>query len=324
MYYLIRGFLVPLRRASDSPAHNRARGGRAPGSLIAPLPQGKRLTVAAISNEHGLLAFRAGSLAEAYTVADATIGIFTLFGSWSLELPDSEWRLFEIRTLPRRGLSDDTLVSRLERDTPSFDQTSLHALRSGLVIRHDIFGYLRRYLPLILQTSTLRNGLLHFSHSRTLYSYPMDAGYYHLHYVNERTAQSAHVREKRSLQFRLTLELAFVAAFKAVEAVFGSPGFRAADICRLLTKLDIKDFQPDDRYVRHHECFTGLPVNCTVATALKRFLELRNAVAAHANSNAPPHLLISEDSLLELQLFVEILLDRVLADAAHAAYEPAP
>ena len=266
-----------------------------------------------------MLAFRAASLAEAYAVADAVIGIFTLFTSWSLELPDPEWRLFEIRTLPRRGLSDETLGSLLERDTPNFGPHSLHALRSGLVIREDIFGYLRRYLPLILQTPTLRNGLLHFSHSRTLYSYPMDASYYDLHYVVERTEQTAYVQEKRSLQSRLSLELAFVAAFKAVEAVFGSPGFRAADIRRHLTKLDVKEFRPDDNYVRHHERFTGLPVDCTVATALHRFLELRNAVAAHANANAPPHLLISEDSLLELQLFVQILLDHVLADAADAA-----
>lgn len=80
----------------------------------------------------------------------------------------------------------------------------------------------------------------------------------------------------------------------------------------MITALGYQEIRPQTRYRRAYEAFSGYSKYVSFSDLISHFLEIRNAVAAHTNPSLPPRFLISQDSIFEIQLFLEELSSKPL------------
>ncbi len=68
------------------------------------------------------------------------------------------------------------------------------------------------------------------------------------------------------------------------------------------------------------EIFSGYASSESYEGMIRHFLDIRNAVAAHANPSPPRRFMLSEDSIYELQLFVAELGARALGAVSSTGF----
>jgi hypothetical protein len=153
---------------------------------------------------------------------------------------------------------------------------------------------------------------MHFRESRQLFAGFMVGSYYHSHYRHDRREAPRWLMQKRYFEQRARYELAFVAAFKAIESFFGVTMLRRNNLERAFAHLPFPVISPWKIYRRRHEIFSRFPAQVAYRDLILHFLDLRNAVAAHANLAPPPRFVLSEDNLFEIQLFVTSLIGDAL------------
>jgi len=103
--------------------------------------------------------------------------------------------------------------------------------------------------------------------------------------------------------------MVFVAAFKGVERFFGVNQIRGNKIRNIFNYPNLESIRPDTIYTRQHETFSRKKKNISYIEIIKHFMDLRNAVAAHANFIQPPRsFMITEDNLFEIHLFLQELI----------------
>ena len=131
----------------------------------------------------------------------------------------------------------------------------------------------------------------------------MTDSYYWAHYQHERREQTPYQRRKNYLEMSTVYDLAFLSAFRSVEALLGC-GARSLEKREIPAKLHALD----DRYGTPfctatwdslHHFFTTQRRHWSYQELIETFLDTRNAVAAHANASAPFPL--TEDQVFELQ-----------------------
>jgi len=146
--------------------------------------------------------------------------------------------------------------------------------------------------------------MTHLNQSLALFFGFMASSYYSSHYMHERKMLSHWDLKKHYFEQRARFEVAFLAAFKAIERFLQDNDLRKGTVSRALTRLRYKDIKPDTKYVRWFEIYSGYPRRSTYCEMIKHFLEMRNVVAAHGNRNPPRRFFISQDNLYEIQAFV--------------------
>jgi len=135
--------------------------------------------------------------------------------------------------------------------------------------------------------------------------------YYEHHYRHERKSESAYLREKKYFEERTLYDLAFLSAFRALEALLGTAQIHKHAVGKLLAALDGKFGTSfcSTRWESYHEVFSSGRKRWRFDELISHYLDLRNAVAAHANPKPP--FTLREDQVLEIQLLVKSMLHDV-------------
>lgn len=159
------------------------------------------------------------------------------------------------------------------------------------------------FVEQIVQSEQHDLALRHLERSHYLLSGYMTGSYYHAHYQYERREQTPYERQKNYLEMSTVYDLAFLSAFRSVEALLGC-GARSLEKRDIASRLRILDDRYGTRFSTSrwnslHHYFTTRRRHWSYGELIETFLDTRNAVAAHANP-VPPFPL-SEDQVFELQ-----------------------
>ncbi len=105
------------------------------------------------------------------------------------------------------------------------------------------------------------------------------------------------------LSHRAHYELAFLAAFKGVEAILGGSQLKKHSIASKFDQYRPGGVVASSAYQKRIEV-TTVGDKQDVGSVVSRFLDIRNAAAAHSNATPPETLRVTLDRVLELQLFL--------------------
>jgi hypothetical protein len=110
------------------------------------------------------------------------------------------------------------------------------------------------------------------------------------------------------LEERTLYDLAFLSGFRALEALLGGGQLKKHEIGGRLSALDHR-FNTSFRskpWKSFYEVFSSGRKRWRFDELIARYLDIRNAVAAHANPEPP--FLLHEDQVLEIQLLAKTML----------------
>ena len=327
IYYLVADYLVPVYlehegtmaltdcKPDERREYYRERGLNLPKNYtIARLASNTSVRVVFFDIDHGLFLIAAPNQPTAYRVLRALDGFFYLTIGDAPCSDRSLPKLSELKRMPNSNWTRDKLVEELRERSSEIGPTSVYDLYSGRVVPQHEMRLLGPSIEAICPNIHLVEALCHLGHSRYLFYGYMVGSYYHCHYKHERTALSHRQMQKKYLENRERYELSFVAAFKGIERLLKVGQIRKNDIDVNLRELGTPDILPETKYRRWHETFSGHNKYISYSDLVKHYLDIRNAVAAHANPSPPDRFLISEDSLIEIQLFLLELCSKVLGD----------
>lgn len=326
-YYLVADYLIPVYIENEGslgltnckPDERRAyfvkRGLKLPKNYtIARLTQKTSVRVVFFEIDHGLFLIEAPNQPIAYRVLTALDGFFYLTKGDVPSLDRSIPKLNELKRMPNSNWTQDKLIEELRDRNIEINPTNVYGFHSGWVVSQYYMRLLGPGIEAIYPNVHLLEALSHLGHSRYLFYGYMVGSYYHCNYKHERNELSRHQMQKKYFENRERYELSFVSAFKGIERILKVGQIRRHEIGDRLTGLGIPDIQPETMYRRWHETFSGYKKNISYSDIIRHFLDIRNAVAAHANPSPPDRFLISEDSLMEVQLFLSELCNSVLGD----------
>ncbi|HUT46168.1 MAG TPA: hypothetical protein VMX36_07760 [Sedimentisphaerales bacterium] len=327
IYYLVADYLVPVyiehegtisvtnRSPAERREYYRERGLSLPQNYtIARLAPRTSVSVVFFDIDNGLFLIKATNQPTAYRVLRALDGFFFLTIGETPRPDRSLHKLSELRRVPNANWTRERLVQELRERNFEISPTDVFDLYSGRVVQQHEMRLLAPAIEAIYPNERLLEALCHLGHSRFLFYGFMVGSYYHCHYKHDRRAMSYHLMQKKYLENRERYELSFVSAFKGIERLLNVNQKKKHEIDQKLRRLEIADILPETKYQRWHETFLGYPKNVTYSALIKHFLCIRNAVAAHSNPSPPKRFLISEDSLIEIQLFLAELCSKVLGE----------
>jgi len=326
-YYLVADYLVPvyienegsLGLTSCKPDERREyfseRGLKLPKNYtISRLAPKISVRVVFFEIDHGLFLIEAPNQSTAYRVLRALDGFFYLANGEAPSSDRSIPKLNELKRMPNCNWTREKLIEELRERNIEISPTNVYELHSGWVVPQHDMRLLGPGIEAIYPNVHLVEALSHLGHSRYLFYGYMVGSYYHCHYKHDRSVQSRHQMHKKYFENRERYELSFVSAFKGIERILRIGQIKKHEITDRLTSLGILDIKPETMYRRWHETFSGHKKDISYSDIIKHFLDIRNAVAAHANPSPPDHFHISEDSLIEVQLFLSELCTSVLGD----------
>ncbi|GAI82513.1 unnamed protein product [marine sediment metagenome] len=99
-------------------------------------------------------------------------------------------------------------------------------------------------------------------------------------------------------------------SFKGIERFFNVAQIRKGRINNIFRNITCEDVLPNTIYTRYFEIFSGFKKQIKYKDLIEHFLELRNSVAAHGNLKDPKRKIIIEDNIIEIQFFLQELLEK--------------
>lgn len=327
-YFIVNGYLAypqeemfGVSRTHGETRKERAqvyeRFGRQPSALgetrIFHEPKIGTLSVFVYDFDRTQLLLRASSQRKAYLLGNTFRSITTaLIGEPPVQ--NGFEFLVELTDKPDPSMTLDELVELYRQldDTPVRLSTLAVILQSGMALDHSKLSWVCDFMKRALVAPRFHATLLHLYQSHQMISGYMSGSFYESHYRWERKSQSRYFREKLYYEGRTQYDLAFLSVFRAIEALLNSANLRSEQIHRLLVQLDSQygtTFAKSD-YQFYHEIFSGGMKRMAYEEVIVRYLNLRNAVAAHG-SLKPPRI-ITDDQVFEIQLLVEDMLGHLL------------
>lgn len=323
-HYLFNGFVIPLLAGQggdwgtigNSTTSERKQMREQQGL---PSPQnfrlcslGRRSSVRVVYYlyDYGRLMVTAPSLIRAYEVARAVLGCFVLIRG---AVRDDDELLMEVTAIPKSSWDEERLLAAL-KDTGMAEDTALRALLSGTGLSAHDLRYLKTYLPSIVNQRRLHRCLSHLGLSRFLFYGYMSGSYYSSHYRHDRKNTPAAMLRREYFEHQERYELAFLAAFKALEAFFDVAQIKTPQIAHLFANSPFANVIAASIYDRKHETFRKFRKKAPFDEMLEHYLTVRNATAAHANRTPPTHLMVTADTVYEIQRFVKVLCSLALPD----------
>jgi len=320
-YYLLNNYLVYDHSNGDRKSKKKyyKETGNKPPKNFSFLKISKDLEVRVVfyDIDIGHFLIKAPSRREAYGIANAIRGFLGLICGWlPADRSSSAFFLLELNKIPKPSWTKTDLVNELRRTHKLFitvdEEIILAELSGGYIVNRRDFNYLSSFVSAAINAPNLNGAIRHLLESRFLFDGFMTGSYYTSHYSRDRKAIPRWVIQKRQLEDGYRYELAFLAAFKGIERFFSVSRFKKHDIPKLFKRLSYEDVTEKTKYVRFHEIFRGKSREITYGEYLKYLLDIRNAVAAHSNANPPEDLILSEDNLFEVQLFLTELISKAI------------
>lgn len=260
----------------------------------------------------GNILIKATGLREAYRIARAFQTYLTIF----CEVTPNEDRfgdyLIELSQIPRFSWTDEDLARALS-STQDFEPVSgTLPLYTGQYLFAYYFSDVAKYVPIIYHDAHISESASHLDQSYALFYGLMSGSYYHYYYARERVIQSRDRLLKDYLEHKSKYELAFLAAFKAIELLVGNGNINKSRLKSVFQSNPYTLIRQDSVWERFHEIFTKKPQYCSFEELLEHFLDMRNVVAAHGNRKPPKHFLITPDNLFEIQRFASHLIHQAV------------
>jgi hypothetical protein len=267
-----------------------------------------RLSVLTYNICEALVMVSAPSQRKAYSLALPFRCYLTVY--LGFEFSDDEFFLVELTRKPKaRGTTRD--IASLRRKlwcNPSNLDSVVAALRSGTGLFQPQIRSASAFIAQVLAAPQLVESLVHLERSHCIFRGYMTEHQYQRHYRPERQLESAYLHEKRYFEERTRYDLAFLSAFRALEALLGTVQIHKDKISKRLHAFDEK-FRTSfcsTKWISYHEVFSSRRKRWRFDDLISRYLDVRNAVAAHGNPTPPFQL--REDQVLELQLLVKNML----------------
>jgi hypothetical protein len=256
-----------------------------------------------------LLLVAAPSQEKAYSIATPLRGYLTVF--LGAHPPDGLFEgLIELegKPDPTHTRSQIAATYRQLYDIPSDTSLLSVEIGSGTGLLWEQLEQASVFVRTVHPSPQLSLALLHLERSHLLFAGFMSPSYYHFHYRHERVEETPYARRKKYLEERTRFDLAFLSAFRSIEALLGAPVLKRHTIPKLLQIHDATFGTSLSTATWHsyHEVFTTRRKKWGIAQLLCYYLDVRNAVAAHGNSPSPYRL--AEDQVFEIQRIAEHLL----------------
>ena len=330
-YYLLLGYLIPvyisyggyIRLRSEIPERDK-REYYENGNMAFPhnyplLKEGRlELQVVYHNFDEGHLLIKAPSRREAYSLANAIRGLLSNLNGWFPDDRSDNFYLQELTKIPQPSWSQEDLIKSLKANlTYPHDMFLAEELTKGYVVYKDALTDLVKFLPFMIWDKDLRESMDHLLESRFLVCGFMSGSYYMSHYRADRSAMSRSQLEKVYLENCHRFETSFVAAFKGIERYFRVNQIKEDRIERLFRNIKYDGVTFDSTTSLIFEIFSGFPKKTSYGELIAHFLRIRNAVAAHGNREPPKELVVSEDSILEIQSFLWELIYKALRSYEH-------
>jgi hypothetical protein len=264
--------------------------------------------------DHGHFLIKTSRQANAYAALRALDAFFFLASGNAPDLDRMVPRLLELDHVPTTTWKCEDVQREVSSRNDLPDATIRSWLYSGgrRCIPQDEMRLLGPYVEAIYKNRSLAEALNHLGHSRFLFNGYMVGSYYQCHYRHDRSHASAHDMRNAYFENRERYELAFVSAFKGLERFLSLNQIKKNNVERAVIDLRSQHIQPTTTYQRRHEVFSGHPKKIPYLDLIMHFLDIRNTVAAHANPSPPKKFWISEDNLMEIQLFLKELCSKRL------------
>jgi hypothetical protein len=272
-----------------------------------------RLSVVVYDVYDALLMVTAPSQRKAYALAlpfRSYVTVYLGFPPWDDGIFEF---LVELNGKPALTMTARDIASlhRPPGDMPSDPDILSNAIRSGPALDHAQIRDACAFVKKVLGEPRLVATLKHLERSHELFAGHMTESFYRFHYSRDRKRESVYAREKKYLEEGTRYDLAFLSAFRALEALLDTAQIKDHEIDLRLRALDQR-FHTSfavGRWESFHEVFTSGWKRWRFNELIARYLKVRNAVAAHANPKPPFPL--REDQVLEIQRLVEGMLYEV-------------
>jgi hypothetical protein len=257
-----------------------------------------------------LLMVTAPSQRKAYALALPFRSYLTIYLGFEFDFGSPYEFLLELKSKPK--LADTTRdIAGLYRQLGSYPvvpDVLCRFIGIGTVLFHPQIRSACNFVEKILAAPQLLESLIHLEWSHGLFAGYMTGYHYQHHYSNERRLQSAYLREKNYLEERTRYDLAFLSAFRALEALLGGMQISKHDLGKRLRALDAKFGTSfcSTRWKSYYEVFSSGRKRWRFDELITKYLDVRNAVAAHANPTPP--FALREDQVFELQHLVKSML----------------
>lgn len=256
----------------------------------------------------GNIMVKATGLREAYRLARAFQTYLTILCEITPNGDRLEDYLIEVSQIPQYWWNDEQLAMHLVSEGVLGDSTLVSTLQSGQYLFAHYLHDATKYVQVIYQDLHILEASAHLDQSYALFFGLMSGSYYHYHYSRDRVLLSRDELLKDYLENKAKYELAFLAAFKAIERLFGNSNINKAKVRSVFQSQPYSLIKHDSDWESFHEIFSQKPQHRTFEEMLKHFLEMRNIVAAHGNQRPPQNFLITQDNLFEIQRFASHLI----------------
>jgi len=272
------------------------------------------LKVTYVRCDSGFFMMRGVDGQRAYEILRALDACFILLGRCANNLRDVG-RLVRLNQEPERHWGIEEMIRFSPDDLHAWQ---LEAAFEGQYVQERDLRFAVGAVPQLLKDTRLVGALVHLGQSRFLVNGYMVGSYYHSHYKHERLAKSDSEMERDYFENRERYELGFLSAFKGIESLLGVTQLTKSIIpTKLAERFGCTD-QSSQKYTRMHECFLGYQPQSDVVEMTVRFLNVRNAAAAHGNPTPPIELRAVRDSVFEIQHMLGRLCEMALGSEIEA------
>lgn len=330
MRYFILNAIVPFAQSSPpyssrwTPSTTRERLKLYRSEGIKPPSPGERiflrkqdigsLSVFVFDVDASLILIKATSQKKAYLIAEPIKAYFSVFAGKYSPIDRSFASLVEIESMPTPTMNIAQILDMckpLSQDRIDKDWLACE-LFSGVYVTGDEIKVACDLTSRVLDDHRLVHSLQHLAQSHYLLPGFMVGSYYYCHYRHDRRAERPYFSQKKYLENRTRYDLAFLSAFRSIEATLGKCNFSRHDISILLNKLDVKYATTfsSSPWRSFHEIFSGGKKTVSYHDIIEKHLRLRNAVAAHGNTQPPFD--ITEDNVFEIQMLAASMVSQVV------------
>jgi len=261
----------------------------------------------------GNFLIKTNSRRSAYSIANIIYGYHCLYRSW---VPDPDTPIYflqEIKRIPKYNWTITDVIAALDEKIHSwYGVPESCAMKAGFEVSNFTHEDLKIFLTFYYRNFDAREVLDYLLKSIQICGGVPNESYYHFNYILDRKEESRTVLNKRYFEHRITYETSFITAFKGVERFFKVAQIRKKEINNIFRNISYEDISPDTIYTRYFEIFSGHKKQIKYRKLIEHFLELRNSVAAHGNLKDPKRKIIIEDNIIEIQFFLQELLEKVL------------
>jgi len=325
-YFILRGYQAPITPL------NQKKGASAPETaLLLELDSGVKLYVLysdRILPDTGYFVIESTTLPDAYRLAQLIKAMFTIFAGMPQFEVDGECDLLEaVQRLPQSDWDEDRFLSEIKavdnrhKIERHIDKIWINSLWGGYRLSSEKIQEGLDFISRVWGKPHIEESLEYAMESTYLFHGYLTSSHYNQEYAPQRPLTSDWALDKAFFENRCRYELAYLAAFKAIERIFNksikigntNDVFKSKSLSTISTKV----LGPELTYRRKFEIFSNHTELLRFDEMLSHFARLRNEVASHGNRN-PTAPTINSESIYEIQFFLKDLLHRLIYPEAYS------